>query len=498
VNPEQFPPGPKAQPDTADLASPTSGPTEKEPRITLEQVQVNWQKSWKFEAIEWLRAAAGLAAILGLFATVIYNSTQIAQLTASRDDERFDKAVTRLTSSNPTERLTGIVGLRLFLTPHYQSKHEAALLFLADAVAIEKEPTVRSAILHVFASLAQYDIDPQIKNHVLIVELERNRSILANLRSQSEAKLRENPTQLSMKEDDEIGLGNLTPESLETLQATATAIASLVRSGAFAQDFSMIYCVACVFSTNDRPVNLSNAKFDGSYLREAKFNRAILENASFHAADLIQTNFTGAILRKAKLTDGPFRNSPVYPPTKAIPAQERGTAASGPIFECADLTEADFRGAMLFGFYWTIPSLSTAYFPRFSGANLSHAKMESFAFYMAVPPTVEARSEEDPPGDVFPITSKVVSSRGVVEDQTKTQYRIVVYYVDKDFKFSEPISVYLSPSVYQALSSLNSAVNLGDADIPEGLRTFIQSNQRFLSSSNGSSHCAGFSSRGTP
>jgi hypothetical protein len=109
--------------------------------------------SWQFKIIEWLKASAGLAAVIALFIAFYFNSRQLAQLAASRDDERFDKAVSRLGSQSPSERIAGLAGLQLFLEPSQRSRHEAVLLFMANAVAVEKDTTERDA-RHVCLSTA--------------------------------------------------------------------------------------------------------------------------------------------------------------------------------------------------------------------------------------------------------------------------------------------------------------------------------------------------------
>lgn len=88
---------------------------EEPSKQTLEQVRTRWQGGLQYKAIEWLKGLAGLAAILGLFIAFFMNSRQLTQLAQSREDERFDKAVSRLGSPSPNERLTGIPGLEQFL-----------------------------------------------------------------------------------------------------------------------------------------------------------------------------------------------------------------------------------------------------------------------------------------------------------------------------------------------------------------------------------------------
>ena len=247
------------------------------PTETLEHVQIAWQRSWQFKIIEWLKASAGLAAVIALFIALYSNSRQLAQLAASRDDERFDKAVSRLGSQNPSERIAGLAGLQLFLEPSQRRRHEAVLLFLANAVAVEKDTTVRSTMLDTFAHLRQYHVDPEVLNHILAAERDRNKGILEYLHARFRARLEENTSVIFEKGNDETGLGKVSPEDLEPLQATATALASLVRAGAHIQDLSGIYCVSCNFSSSDASVNLSSVKFDGSLLRAASFTKVNLQ-----------------------------------------------------------------------------------------------------------------------------------------------------------------------------------------------------------------------------
>lgn len=475
------PPASKTDAESTSGTPPRIEPSERLASQTLEQVQVSWQRSRQFKTIEWLKGLAGLAAIIGLAVAFLVNSRQLAELAASRDEERFDKAVSRLGSQSPSERLTGLEGLKLFLEPSQKARHQPVLLFLANAVAIEKDATVRGAILDTFASLRQYPIEQQVLNDTLAAERDRNRSILKTLQARFQKRVNENTETIFEKGNDEVGVGNLSPEDLSPLQATATTIASLVRSGAYLQDLSDIYCVSCVFSSDDRSVNLSNVRFDRSYLRRASFAKVILENSSFDGAYLIQTDFTSADLRRAKLTDPPL----VDPPIQAILIQKALWAASGPIFECADLTEADFHGSVMFGFYWT-DIYGTGYFPRFFGANLSHAKLDSFTIFTAIPTDVAARTKTSGnfPGDIFPIKYAQSAGSGniAVEGWMKKKYLITSYAVGKDFQFIGPIPPMIwQHSMYAALNSLASAKNLKDAEMPAGLRAFMVANSAVLS-----------------
>jgi uncharacterized protein YjbI with pentapeptide repeats len=454
-----------------DVNSPPTG--------SLEQVQIAWQRSWQFKIIEWLKASAGLAAVIALVIAFYFNSRQMVQLSASRDDERFDKAISRLGSQSPSERIAGLAGLQLLLEPSQKSRHEAVLLFLANAVAVEKDTTVRSAILDTFANLRQYHVDPEVLNHILAAERDRNKGILEYLHARFRARLEENTSDIFEKGNDETGLGKVSPEDLAPLQATAAALASLVRAGAYLQDLSAIYCVSCNFSSSDASVNLSSTKFDGGLLRAANFTKANLENASFDGADLVRADFTSANLRNARLTDPPL----IEPSIQAIVIGKALWAATGPVFECADLTGTDFTGSTMFGFYWTDVN-GAGYFPRWFGANLNGAKLGSFTIFIAVPPEVADRGKI--PGrsfdSVFPIKSLQAGGYDTaVEGWNKGQYRIISYRVGSDFRFTGQIPPEMWPSVYAALNSFASAKNLDKADMPAGLRAFLSANEKAFS-----------------
>lgn len=456
-----------------DELSPVATGAEATNSNRLEQVQVSWQSSWQFKAVEWLKALAGVAAIGGLFFAFMSNLNQLEQFRIGRDEDRFDKAVSRLGSENSSERLTGLSGLQLFLNSPQKEKQGATLLFLANAVAIEKDTTVRGAILDTFQSLGRYHIDKQVLNDTLIAARDRNRASLKDLQSKFALRLEKDSKAIFEKGHNEVSLGTPSEEELAPLRATATTIASLVRSGAFVQDLSETYCVSCDFSLKDKTVELSKVNFDKSYLRDALFTNANLESASFDGAYLSRTDFTRANLRHAKLTSPPLSD----PPIQAILSQKALWGTYGPIFECADLSEADFTGSVLFGFYWGNIN-GSGYFPRFYGANLSRAKLNQFKVFSAIPAESLPKGPLPPgaiKGDILPIKSASTGSYESlpVEGWGSKQYLITTYDVREDFAFTASIQPELWRSVYAALNSFGSAKNLDDADMPTGLRAFM-------------------------
>lgn len=453
--------------------------SERIAKLKLEQQQLRFQVSVVGRVIEFLKAATGLAAIGGLIFAFVSSGRQLTQLAVSRDEERFDRAVSRLGSDNPAERLAGVSGLQLFLDPAHTSKQRATLLFLVNAIAVEKDATVRGAILDTFSSLGQYGVSRQVLNETLIAARDRNRGILGVLQSRFQERLQENGKVLFEKGNDEAWLGKLNDAELAPLKATAATLAALIRNGAYAEDLSRIYCMSCDFSPDGRSVDLSGSKFDRSYLRQAKFMNAKLEHASFDGAYLMQTDFTNADLRGAKLTCPPLLD----PPVQSILVQKALWAAHGPIFECADLSQADFTGSVLFGFYWTDVN-GAGYFPRFFGANVSRTNLKSFKMFTAIPKRVTIGKTAIPGASDDVLRLEFQQSGGydtLVKGWKENDYVIRTYQIGENFKLTGPIPREIWPSVYAGLNSLASAKNLSDAQLPEGLRQFLDANKAVFS-----------------
>lgn len=125
-----------------------------------------------------LKSIAAPVAIAGFFVTFAVGVLQLEQASGTREDERFDKAISRLAGSNATERLPGLAGLQLFLDSDYKSCHRATLEFLANALAVEGDDTVRNAILTVLARLKPGQIDHPDLTYVVEKLRDETRNIL--------------------------------------------------------------------------------------------------------------------------------------------------------------------------------------------------------------------------------------------------------------------------------------------------------------------------------
>lgn len=467
-------------------------------KLKLENEQLRFQASWRGgRAFEFLKALTGVAAVvaaLGAIAGAIFTyrsaTQQLARLTASQVEERFDRDTSRLGSDSPIERLEGVSGLQLFLDSPKTSLQLASLLFLVNAAAAEKDPTVRGAILDTMATLRKYRLPERVLNKALMAACDRNRGILESLQSQFRERLKRNGKLLFNQPNNEAWLGNLNNAGLAPLRATAETIASLVRDGAHVDDLSGIYCVSCDFSAKDRRVDLSGSTFDRSYLRDANFRNAKLDKASFDGAYLSGTDFTNANLRNAKFTSPPLIDAPV----QAILARKTLSGAEGPIFECADLSGADFTGSVLFGFYWT-KVRGAGYFPRFYGANLRGADLKSFKIFTAFPAQLIKGERDSDTADPLRLQFRQGGGYGIrVNGWGKGEYVIREYEVGKNFKFESPIPREMWPSIYIGLNSLMSAKNLSGAQMPTGLWKFLEANRSTLSRPAISATCSSKSS----
>lgn len=103
-------------------------------KLKLETEILARQLKPRYFLLEVAKAIAGPVAVLGLMWTIVVGISQQGALQQSKEDERFDKAVTRLAGPSPTERLTGLAGLQLFLEPEYKSHHRGTLSFLVNAL----------------------------------------------------------------------------------------------------------------------------------------------------------------------------------------------------------------------------------------------------------------------------------------------------------------------------------------------------------------------------
>jgi hypothetical protein len=160
-------------------------------KLQLEKRSLERQLSWQGVALSWLQGATVLVAIIGIGTTLYLGQQQTrvavsaareqaAQAEENRAADRFDKALGRLANQNDVGvRLSGVAGLRLFLSDGNSQHQSEAVHYLITAVANEKSQEVQQAIVDAFRESKRFG--QQAKDEALRTALELNRSATATL-----------------------------------------------------------------------------------------------------------------------------------------------------------------------------------------------------------------------------------------------------------------------------------------------------------------------------
>ncbi|MBZ5719199.1 MAG: pentapeptide repeat-containing protein [Acidobacteriia bacterium] len=454
----------------------------RDEKLRLETDVLKRQLARRFFLLELCKALAGPVAVAAFFWTMYIAISQRADVRVAREDERFEHAITRIGSTQVPERLTGIAGLEQSLRSNEPERQAQALQYLVNAAVIEKDPTVRSAILDIFEGLQNLRIPSDALKTALVYARDRNRSILKLYTNRFFATPMVNNRMPSGPGFTEVPIGKLSDEESAPLEATASMMAALIRAGARVPDLSQVYCVDCNFGVEGKPLDLAHSNFDGAFLSRAHFDGANLSGSSFHNADLVQTWFTGANLRGAKLTSD----------VTILPWQEMAgiegdnlLLMSGANFSCADLTQADFTGRPIFTFIYHNPVFNTAQHDNFSKAMLTKTKLTGFQFLLGIPEEFVPTSKTSKFFDissVFPTT--MAQSGGPSQTITAVggkKYLVWSVATNQDFKFTGPIDTKAFWDVVLAFRQLHAARDLWNADMPSGLRDFLKNNETLFS-----------------
>src|SRR3712207_6007588 len=91
-------------------------------KLRLEQKVLNTQLSRAGRCLEWLKAATPPVAVISVAVTLWVGIGQIYQVEENRAADRFEKALNRLSSKEPNERIAGISSIRLFLSDQNPSR----------------------------------------------------------------------------------------------------------------------------------------------------------------------------------------------------------------------------------------------------------------------------------------------------------------------------------------------------------------------------------------
>jgi uncharacterized protein YjbI with pentapeptide repeats len=354
-------------------------------KLELEKRLLERQLSPRGTLLSWLQAASVPVALLGATLAFFVGYGQLNQGAESHAGDLLDKDLTRLSSAQPMEQMTGVAGLRLFVEGSDAPLQREALDFLVNQLSVEDNVEVRDAILNILYDLRGTNVSQDTLNEVLRTVVERDRALTANLVSTMGKSEAERDVQILSKfkiagfdpkdVTDHIPLRFLASLNAAQFlmliaaehdpfheQATADelplyslslAIKPLLARGAIASDYNSIFCEGCDFTAAK---SLKGADFHNAFLMGAIFWHASLSGASFRNADLDGANFFGADLSGADLSnDDPqihqasFDEDEVFLP---------------PSLDCSNLAGADLSGLPLMSVemdYDTTSNSSLAY-----------------------------------------------------------------------------------------------------------------------------------------
>jgi uncharacterized protein YjbI with pentapeptide repeats len=435
-------PSPAPQPPPLPASPSVSPPAVTDPdavlktrKLELEIKQLERANSKSNWILTLAPSLTALVAIVALAWTINSGTQQIRQTQNGQDQDRFDKALSRLGSASVSERLTGAAGLSLFFTADQRSRHAATLRFLATALVIEKDSSVRQAILDTFLHIDPAVVQQDAREDGLRTLLDLNRSALQVVVREKESSAQA----VAMKSQD--------PDfenKVEGLRASGRAIVIFVKDGAAQRNFSGIDCTDCDFAAATTALDLSGSNFNHAILANSKFSGTRLSESSFEEADLAGTNFEGAILRNARFTGAAHNSYSVQQ------YQRSGDKPKAPNFACADMTGADFSGSLFFGVIESDTSNErVAGYPDLFQANLDGANLSHIGLY-ALP---LARSKSLPPF----ANGKIIS---YTTQKAKSKYAVMHVVEAPDWRF-----VPSSPSFQQSWRYLQGQFQLAsDAD----------------------------------
>jgi Pentapeptide repeats (8 copies) len=480
----------KTKPSNSKLDSHVTTQVQTEdnsPSPTLEQTKQELEiaKLRKDIGINWIGIFTAIGAFvttLGIIGTLTLGIRQLQQTQVARNDERFERAITRLGSQQASERLTGLAGIQQFLQGDNPEQQENALRCLVNAAVIEHDPTVRSAMVDIFETLPKLHLNLGVLNSGLVSARDRNRAVYRQLRDAflttqiGTQKLQSDPSYT------EVSIGNPSPEDKASLEASAKAVAALVRAGARVDDLSEIYCPECIFSDVNSPTNLSGVNFDSAILRRASFQSAQLQNASFRNADLMLTNFISADLQFAKITaDVP------YTPWNVMAALYSGnlaTAGWGANFSCSDLSHADFSGRMIMGLIYQNPVWGGAMHDEFQRANVTGTNFSQTQMLVAIPESLVPSSPDGMrmmPRELQPFMfGQTAGPMGPVEHFNAGKYLVWNAVWGSPELPTVPFPQGYTRDIQIALSSLYAARNIEKAQLPQRLISFVEDNRNLI------------------
>ncbi len=362
-----------------------------EARLLAEQFTPSHQRIEKFKvAINASGLVAAIATLVGLFGGAwqyldqrekeLRQQEQARQL---RIEERMDRALMQLAEARAPQRAAAVASLHSFIDSKDAKRNIQVLSAFASALPLEKDSTVRNAILAVFEESDGKTVGKPALDYALNTLVGHSRGMVRE-------------TNLWVERPDKLyAMENHLSEGT-ALQTTARAITALLHKGARIKNMSGIYLGRSILSGLD----LSEINFDDSILAWSDFRDAKLVKASFDNADLDYVRFIKADLTEARLISEKYgwsRDNRMHYTARIRNDKNRHVVVHHPAFRCANLTRADFSGSPILNMSPDkLPGLVVPFIfspPKFAGANLTGTKKLGTT-YMLV--TAESRDYETP------------------------------------------------------------------------------------------------------
>lgn len=376
-------------------------------KLELEIKALTFKQSRLGRLTEILQGVVPILAILSLVWTVVVGLNQQESQRKDAESARFERAFAKLGSSVPSERVTGVAQASALLHAAGGERDRDILTALANQLALDPNPAVRSAILNVLSNL-DHTTDAATLNATLknIVDLQRVMVQSAGM----------TPFELSSALKDGRGiyfipdLSNATEADQQTIDETfvrleslRAALVALLKAGGRTRQMDHIYCPECAFDV--LKVDFSEVSFQNAILPGTQWNLVRLARSSFKDAVLTGADFTGAMLEGADLSaDETNTHREEYIAANAIrylsgpqlPRVLDEFITRAPTFICANLKNANFSGRLLFSRIDddTTDNASDGFVRDFLRANIAGADFRQ-AREMVIR-RVEAGREQDP------------------------------------------------------------------------------------------------------
>lgn len=376
-------------------------------KLELEIKALTFKQSRLGRLTEVLQGVVPILAILSLVWTVVVGLNQQEAQRKDAESARFERAFSKLGSSVPSERATGVAQASALLRTAGGERDKDILTALANQLALDGNAAVRSAILNVFSNLDR-GTDAATLNAALKNIVDLHRVIV-----QSGGFT---PFELSTAQKDNRGIyfiphpsdgseidGQALDDTFVRLETLSAALMAVLKAGGRSRQMDHIYCPDCAFDA--LRVDFSDVDFHGAILPGTQWSLVRLARSSFRDAVLIGADFTGATLEGADFSADEYNayheeyvaaNAIRYLAGPQLPRILNDLSARAPEFICANLKQAKFAGRLLImrvDDYPADQSIDT-FVRGFQGANIEGADFRE-AREMVIQ-RVEAGQEKDP------------------------------------------------------------------------------------------------------